>query len=417
MKLHRLFTLFWAVFALAQTAVAQDGRYGFYFTNNQKRVHIPFQFRSNLIIVPVCLNDKDKVNFIVDTGVSHTIITDPQVFQHRPFTISRTVKLAGMGEGNAQLASISVGNSIRLGKLQIDNLPLLVLGQDVLNLSEYAGIPIHGIIGYELFANLVVTIDFQTHTLTLTRPDSYRYRPHKGERCPIYIQDNKPYTDILSIANGQESQPIRVVLDTGAGQGLLLDRFQKASATVPVPKKVVRLPLGRGLMGMIHGELGRLPKISMGHYALNDVLAAYPDSADFSLKLLKLPERQGSIGCELLRRFRVTFNYPAGYMVIKPVKRMIRMPFEHDMSGLEFHARGARLNRYFITIVAHGSPAEAAGLQVGDELLTINGISTNSLPMGAIYEMLLAGEGEPIFLIVRRHNELLTHHFSLKRLI
>ena len=417
MKSYGLFTLFYVVFASWQTAIAQDNRYGFYFTDHRTRVCIPFLFRSNLIIVPVCINERDVVHFIVDTGVSHTIITDARAFQHRSLTISRTIKMAGMGEGNTLLASIAVGNSLTLGTLRINHHALVVLSEDVLNLSEYAGMPIHGIIGYELFADLVVTIDFQRQEITFIQPDHYRYRPGKGERVPIDIQDKKVYTDALTVSSGRQSLPLRVILDTGAGQALLLDRFQQLSAPMPVPEKVVRLSLGRGLTGMIHGEVGRLSTICIGRYVLNDVLVAYPDSTDFSLKLTQQPDRQGSIGCELLRRFRVTFNYPAGYVVLKPVKHVMREPFERDMSGMELRARGDDFGRYFIAQLTHNSPAERAGLQVGDELVVINGSAANTLPIGEIYQMLVAGEGRAISVIIRRHSQLLTRQFSLKRLI
>ena len=416
MKVRNLFFLFSIFFACTQGGIGQDRQFGFYLKSHRTRVRIPFKFQSNLIIVKVQINDRDSAQFIVDTGVSHSIITDASAFQHRPFITSRTIKMAGVGEGNSMLAAITINNSISLGELRVDHHTLVVLNEDVLKLSEYAGTPIHGIIGYELFANLVVTIDFQRQEITFTQPDKYRYRPRKGERYPIHIQDNKAYTDVLSVSNGTQPHPLRVILDTGAGQALLLDRFGSLSA-VPMPGKVVRVNLGRGLTGLINGDLGRLSTVYFGRYALNDVLVSYPDSSDYGLKLTQMPQRQGSVGCELLRRFLVTFNYSGGYIVLKPVKRMMREPFEHDMSGLELRVRGDDFGRFIITEVARNSPAKSAGLQVGDELLVVNHNPANTLTIGAIYSMLQAGEGKLVSMIIRRQSQLITCRFSLKRLI
>ncbi|UFH54744.1 aspartyl protease family protein [Spirosoma sp. KNUC1025] len=415
MKLHSLFVLVYVIFVDWQAVAAQDNRYGFYFTNRQMRVHIPFQFRSNLIIIPVCINEREVASFIVDTGVGPTIITDARAFQLQHFTVSRRLNMAGVGGENTLEASVAINNSIRVGSLRADHHALVILQEDVLNLSEYAGVPIHGIIGYELFANLVVTIDFQHQVLTLTQPDHFRYRRSKGDRYPISIQDNKAYTNALSVSNGSQSLPLRLVIDTGAGQALLLDRYQRSAA--PVSGKIVRVPLGRGLTGFIHGQMGRLPMVYIGRYLLNNVLVSYPDSTDFGRKLTNLPQRQGNVGCELLRRFRVTFNFPERYMILKPVKQMLRAPFEHDMSGLELRARSDNLSRYFIAQLVRQSPAERAGLQVGDELLIINNSPADTLTMGDIQAMLQAGDGKPVSLIIRRHGQLIPYHFSLKRLI
>ncbi|MBD2702708.1 aspartyl protease family protein [Spirosoma sp. BT702] len=407
--------LFFAVLGLPQMAIGQNSKYGFYVASRQNRVQIPFEYRSNLIIIPVCINEQYPMHFIVDTGVSHTIITDANVFQNSTFATSRTIKLAGVGGSNALVASVSTGNSLRIGKLRSDLHTLVILSEDIMHLSEYAGMPIQGIIGYELFADLVVTLDFEHQVITLVKPDKYKYRPADGEKHPISIQEKKVYTDLLSVSNGRAWSPLRAIIDTGAGQALLLDRFQRCQ--VPVPDKVIPVSLGKGLTGEVRGELGRLSTIRVGRYVLSDVLVAYPDSLDFGLKLAQLPPRQGNIGCELLRRFRVTFNYPAGYLVIKPVKRSIDEPFVYDMSGLELRARGTEFDQYVITQVVKDSPAEKAGIQVGDELIWVNNNPATQLTMGEIYRMLLAGEGKQVSVIVRRQSQVSRHQILLKRLI
>ena len=407
------------VFSIAQSpspkSVFREETFGFYFNQRQRQQRIPFDFRSNLIIISAQINGADTARFIVDTGVSYTIITDPAVLCH-PMPSSRTIRMLGVGESGTLTASVSTGNTIRLGNLQADHSNLIILSEDLLRLSEYAGVPIHGIIGYELFADLVVTLDFERQEIWFTEPGKYRYRPRKGARHPITILDKKVYVDAISAGTAAHPLPLRVVLDTGAGQALLLDRFQPRSV-VPVPDVVVRRQLGRGLNGCINGELGRLSSIYLGHQRINDVLVSYPDSSNFSQKLSQLPQRQGSIGCELLRRFRVTLNYPAGYMVLKPIKRLLREPFEYNMSGLELRARGNGFQQYFIDQVAAGSPGHQAGLLAGDELLIVNNVPSSRLTLSDIFRMLQAGEGKFVSVLVKRRNQLIESRFKLKRII
>ncbi|GAB3500607.1 hypothetical protein GCM10027341_26170 [Spirosoma knui] len=391
-------------------------RYGFFLAGNRSWTRIPFQLHSNLIIVPVRVNDSDTLQFILDTGVSNTIITDPKAFKKSPVTLGRKVKLAGAGEGGSLTASVSVDNYLSTGGLRAAHHNLVILDEDILKLSEYVGTPVHGIFGYDIFANFVVNIDFQRREILLMHPKKYHYRKRKGDRYPITIQDTKAYTDALSVFDGEKTLPLRVVLDTGAGHALLLDR-SRSTAAMPLPEKSIRAQLGRGLNGIIHGSMGRIQKIRFGKYELDNILASFPDSMAFGMKLVDMPERQGNVGCELLRRFHVTFNYPEKYVVLKPVKRLMRESFEHDMSGLELRAKGERFRNYYVDKIIENSPADLAGLQEGDEVLFVNNSSTSDLTISDIYKILQKGEGREVTLLVRRSGQVIVTTFVLKRLI
>ncbi|WP_338873436.1 aspartyl protease family protein [Spirosoma sp. SC4-14] len=391
-------------------------RYGFYIAGNRTWTRIPFKLHSNLIIVPVQINGSDTLQFILDTGVGNTLITDPTIFQKRPLTLARKVKLIGAGEGNNLTASIAINNDLKMGGLRASHHNIVILDEDILKLSEYVGTPVHGIFGYEVFANFVVNVDFQRREIMIMQPKKYHYKKRKGDRYPITIHDTKAYTDALSVYDGEKSMPLRVVLDTGAGHALLLDRSRSTSA-VPLPAKVVRAQLGRGLNGVINGSLGRIEKIRFGRFELDNILASFPDSSAFGMKLVDMPERQGNVGCELLRRFNVTFNYPERYIVMKPVKRLMHETFEHDMSGLELRAKGEQYRNYYIGKIIEGSPADLAGLQEGDELMFVNNNSVSNLTISDIYKILQKGEGKEVSVLVRRKGELVVATFALKRLI
>jgi len=391
-------------------------RYGFFIAGNHSWTRIPFQLHSNLIIVPVKVNDSDTLRFILDTGVSNTIITDPSAFRKKPLTLQRKVKISGAGEGGSLTASIAIDNTLSMGGLRAAHHNLVILDEDILKLSEYVGTPVHGIFGYEIFANFVVNIDFQRHEIMLMRSEKYKYRKRKGDRYPITIQDTKAYTDALSVFDGEKIMPLRVVLDTGAGHALLLDQARSLVA-MPLPEKSIRAQLGRGLNGVINGRLGRIQKVRFGRYEMDNILASFPDSVAFGMKLVDMPERQGNVGCELLRRFNVTFNYPEQYIVMKPIKRLMRESFEHDMSGLELRARGESFRNYYVDKILPNSPAEMAGLQEGDEVLFVNSKSTSELTVSDIYKILQKGEGREVSVLVRRNGQIVIASFVLKRLI
>jgi len=47
-----------------------------FVNSTQKSVSFPFKFINNLIILPVVINDSDTLQFILDTGVSRSIMTE-----------------------------------------------------------------------------------------------------------------------------------------------------------------------------------------------------------------------------------------------------------------------------------------------------------------------------------------------------
>ncbi|MEA5459208.1 aspartyl protease family protein [Arcicella sp. LKC2W] len=392
-----------------------DEKFGFQLIKKRKITRIPFEFQANLVIVPVKVNNSDTLRFILDTGVSSIILTDANIVQQQRMKYTRNVSIAGVGEGNSIEAGIVLDNTITMGEMIGYRQNLVVIKDDVLKLSEFVGRPVHGIIGYEIFNRFAVTIDFSTNELILENPEHYKYKPSKGERFPITIEENKPYLSTIELINDTQNLPLKVILDTGAGHAISLDANQKNS--IPMPEKIVKAQLGRGLSGIINGNLGRIPMLKIGKFEIKNLVASFPDSASYRIRGVDLTERQGNIGCEFLRRFKVTFNYRDQYIVLKPINRRMKEPFEHNMSGIELMARGEDYHEFMVDRIIENSPAELAGLQQGDRVIFINNKSSKDVTISEIYKIFQKGEGKPINLMVKRGNDIFFTTVNLRRLI
>jgi hypothetical protein len=392
-----------------------DERFGFQLAKRRKITRIPFEFQANLVIVPVKVNNSDTLRFILDTGVSSILLTDPKIATLQRMKFARNVKISGAGEGNDIEAGIVLDNIITMGDMIGYRQNLVVLKDDVLKLSEFVGSPIHGIIGYEIFNRFAVTIDFGTNEIILENPEHYKYKPSKGERFPITIEENKPYLSTVELINDKQNLPLKVILDTGAGHAISLDANRNNG--IPMPEKVVKAQLGRGLSGIINGSLGRISKLRLGKFEMKNLVASFPDSASYRIKGIELTERQGNIGCEFLRRFKITFNYRDQYIVLKPINRRFKEPFEHNMSGIELMARGDDFHDYMIDRVVENSPAEDAGLLQGDRMMFINNKSSKDISISEIYKLFQKGEGKNINLIMNREGKVFFATINLRRLI
>jgi hypothetical protein len=136
----------------------------------------------------------------------------------------REVFISGAGEGKALSASVSIDHLFKMGNITGYRQNVVVLSEDILHLSEFIGVPIHGIFGHSLFDNFVVTIDFNSLILNVRNPEKFRYKKKYGDKYPIVVTQSKPYTDAISITEADSSaKKVRLVIDTGAGHALLLN--------------------------------------------------------------------------------------------------------------------------------------------------------------------------------------------------
>ena len=414
MKIILLFILTLTLTSGPLLSEAQEVKFGFHLIQKRRSTRVPFELHANLIIVPARINNSDTLHFILDTGVGSTIITDPSIAPYINSRFVRTIQLDGVGQDSTLEAQVSIGNTLQVGYARTFNHNLVVLQKDLLKLSELIGTPINGLIGYELFERFVVTIDFRQREILLQYPDYYRYRPKKGVKVPLELVDRKPYIDDVVIRGKGGEQKVKLLLDTGAGHAVMLNTYL---THIPLPDTTIDVQLGIGLSGKISGSLGRLQGIEVGGYPLSSVLTSFPDSVSFGGKLGANTGRQGNIGGELLRRFRVTINYPERYMVLKPIRKAMKETFEHDMSGMDLRAKGEKFNEYYIDKVIEDSPADEAGLQKDDRLMFINNSSANELNMTEIYKLLQRKEGKAIDLVVNRKGSLVFTTLVLKRII
>jgi predicted metalloprotease with PDZ domain len=157
--------------------------------------------------------------------------------------------------------------------------------------------------------------------------------------------------------------------------------------------------------------------LRLGRFEMDNIVASFPDSIAFGSKLRAGSTRQGNIGCELLRRFKVTMNYQESYMVLKPVKSRLREKFEHDMSGMEIRAEGTDLHNYIVNHIQDDSPASHAGLKEGDQLLFIDDHSASELNVSDIYKLMQRGDGKNVDLLVKRKGDIFFTQITLRRMI
>ncbi len=378
-----------------------------------KRSSIPFEMHRNLIVVPVYINQKGPFNFILDTGVGVTLITDPSLKDSLQLKNGINISVAGMGSEADLKAFIASGISMKLGQTSANLLQVAVLSEDVFNLSSYVGVPIYGILGYQFFSSFVVQIKYTEMRVLAQNFADFKYRRNYGLPVPITIEGQKPYLTTTAQMQDDRQVSVKLIIDTGAGHALSLE--QESNAAIKVPSPSITAQLGKGLSGTINGQLGRIKSFSLHHFNLNNVLTSFPNYQDVGAKVYLVP-RNGNIGNELLKRFDVVFDYRRQTMYIKP-NRNFRDPFEHDMCGLDVIASGKDYQRYIVNFVEPDSPAEEAGIMPGDELISVNMTEASAMTMTKLDRLFHLKPGYNILLGLKRGDQRIYTVITLKRKI
>ena len=383
---------------------------GFSLADGKRKVEIPIEIYNNLIVVPVVLNGALPLKFILDTGVRTAILTEKTFTDILNLAYSRKYTISGPGGEQIIDAYITNNVSLELPGVTGRGHALLVLGQDYLELRNYLGTDVHGILGYELFSRFIIEVNYEKRMLTLSVPSRFK-KKRKFQSIPIKIEDTKPYvTTSIVLADGTQLTA-KLLVDSGASHGLMLE--PTSDPRIQVPDSAVSSIIGRGLGGEITGKVGRIKSLKLGTYDIKNAIANFPDPNSYfdSLKL-GATARNGAIGGEVLSRFTVIFNFPTEEIYLKK-NSSFKKKFHYNLSGLTVKAKGSRLNVFEIMEVRQRSVADRAGLKAGDLIVSINGISAKTLELNSINGMINHRPGKKLNMVVDRKGQQIRLSFEL----
>jgi len=359
---------------------------------------VPFtQLTGGIIILHALIdNHPDTLNFILDTG-SSGISLDSATAEYlgmKPVPTERTIRgIAGIRKVN-----FLFNRTLHFPGLSVENLDFHINDYDIL--TTVYGERIDGIIGYSLINRYIMKIDYDSMRLSFLSKGTLRYpkggyllKPAIGQLVsqPMRVRDDKA---IYS----------RFLFDLGAGLCMLLSReFVEDSAFLSKKKKRY-IKEGEGLGGKIDMELTVMKEVRLGPYKFRNVPVFIFDDV---YNVSSYPYMGGILGNDLLRRFNVILNYGKGDIYITPNKHFTDV-FDYSYSGIELYLINGVI---MIGDVAKGSPAEAAGLKEGDEVIAIN---KNLLHNLNAYKIALKAPNEKIKIIIRRNGEMKEYEFKVR---
>lgn len=381
----------------------------FVLNSNKKRDAISFVKAKNLIVIPVFINEKGPYNFLLDTGVDPLVITDSVLSKSFNQKNLRPVKINGAGSGEEINAFLTNNVKAAIGESTINNIPTIIIKDNVFNLSNFLGIKVHGIIGYYFFKSFTVKINYQSNRIVFKQPK--KNKRIKGIKLKLLFLENKPYINTKLSTDSLGEINALLIVDSGASHALSLETYQ--GGVFPIPKERISGNLGIGLSGAISGKISRINSITLGNYQLKNLITNFPNYSDIAAKT-NIKNRTGNIGAEILSRFHITFDYQNAAMYIKK-NASFKDRFEHDMSGIALFIKTGDYNRFFIHRIEIGSPAEKAGFEIDDELVSINFKDISLASLDDVTNMLKSSDGNTLLIELVRNNNVLIKLLKLKK--
>jgi predicted aspartyl protease len=338
-----------------------------------------------VVTVPVEINNI-PATFLVDTGAERTVV-DSAFARQLGLKLSEAVLLQGdysTNEGNAVTAK-----QVRIGRKLWSDVPLAT--QDLSALSRMLAAPISGVLGTDLLESVIVRISYASGTAQVVAAI-----PRPASLMPL-----KKVRKVYFVPVKIGPSTFEMLLDTGTNMTALSSH---AWQTLLSSWKPTSLLEGLQSSGGPPGSLiACVPALQLGGIEVKEtVLRDHPLRVIMTSRagIFADPAFAGILGGDILERFEVTLDLQHDSMYLKPDRTFQPDAYEFVTIGIQFFKSSA--DAFSVEAVWKHSPAEEAGVVVGDRIVAVNGHSAADLDLQAFVDQLHGPAGTPIVIDIER---------------
>ena len=306
-------------------------------------VSIPAEISSHEMFVNIMVNGHGPFRVMVDTGCSVTMVS-PELAEAVGAAVpdqDEDVIVAQNGLGDFTEVQRVVLGTLDLGGVCFEGV-VAAVSDSFEKLSLIGGQRVDGALGFPLFADLFLGLDFPNRRVLLSSKWPVNV-PAVRASLPVIEHADVPFVQVRI-----QGKPVEVMIDTGANQSLqmpidLASSFQwkempRAGSLVAVIGEVGREGIGRLAGSLTLGSIQQVEPIA--------VISSGPPS----------------IGLRSLERFCVIFHQSENRVWLCGPDSAPIMPTSERTSGLSLYADPGG---WRIAGVIPGSPAAAAHLTAG----------------------------------------------------
>ena len=355
---------------------------------------IPFQLIDDMVVIDISINGTTPLHFIFDTGTTTSLIDS--ISAQKTGLISDDTQGLLLNNDFLEMPIAKI-KTLKTGNIVIENRPVIIT-QSFENYNRILGIPIHGIIGSDLFGKYITELNFDKLQINLGRGiDTTGYEP-----VNVRIYNNLFYIDATIFTSDTDSITNQYLFDSAD--------MTAASLAQPFWTKYNLLTKSKSFYSGINRSSSSLTSPSYFANFKGFKLRNY----SFKSTYLNLTSSKrgffandsiaGTIGIDILKRFNIIININNQKIYLKP-NRKYNEPYRINTTGLRTRLN-KDLTQCIIEAVLQQSPAEAAGLLQGDLLLSINDIKANKENISKIRQLTRSTPGTKLVFVIQRNNEI-----------
>ena len=312
---------------------------------------IPFDlFRGHRIFFAGSINGS-ATPMMLDSGASETVLDDDFAAK---LGLTHGEKISVQGSAGAVPGRLERDVSIVVGGMTLRGANVMVIDLDPV--ARAIGRPIPVVVGRDALKASMMTIDFPKRTIAFNARNGSA-APGGSIRIPLADGD---HLRTVPISIGGE-QPIQATLDIGNGGSVLLAHGYWKKKPALASLRYAETQTG-GVGGLKTARRVVLPEVTFAGQKLKNVPAVLNSDPT------ALPADGGNIGIEMLKPFVVTLDDSGGALYLKATGATHE--FNRERAGIRTELAGDRLK---VAYVSPDGPAAAAGLKLGDEIVSIDG--------------------------------------------
>ena len=244
------------------------------------------------IVVPVTIGGTGRYRFVLDTGSSRTVISSRLWKALRLPAVAKTLMVTPAGREDAYL--------VRLRGIAVGGGTGIDVDAAVIPADRYAaGQQIDGLIGQDVLASAIYTIDYRARALVWHGPGDVQ----QGVRLPLSLRENRVFVT-LEQREGDPS-PLNLIPDSGSDCLVLFaharNKLRFTSLNVGVVSSMSAVRLARRI---------EVEGLMIGSTRLEAPSAVMLDSGEAA-------ETMGDGLLPLHVFSQVTFNAGEGYMIVQ----------------------------------------------------------------------------------------------------
>lgn len=318
-------------------------------TLDSPMVVVPARTLANYLVVETKWDKRGPYHFLIDTGASVTLVSpefaERYAAKNALPAVTPMVRVKSAA-GEAVLLTSTTLRRIELGGGRFDNVQALVY--DCAGISAHLGVKIDGILGFPLFRETLLTLDYPNSRVVLQNRSASTLIP--GTVIPF---NNDRKTPIIPLRLGRET--FVALIDSGSDATLSLN-------PVGLQPEFTVTPRIGGIVATLSGDreqrVGRLARsLAIGDYPVDQ-------------PVVDLTDELSSVGGGILKHFTVTFDQEHSRVTFFRETHGPIPPVPKRSTGLSF----SKTPVYWrVASVIPDSPAAHAAVQKGDLVTRING--------------------------------------------